>query len=76
MVRERYISEEQLQSLTKKVEELHLEKVSQEIKSAKIGRGVDFLPRETPDLLKILKEWVMEFAKDGTAALGKKILSV
>ena len=48
----------------------------QEIKRAKIGRGVNFLPRETPDLLKKLKEWAMAFAKDGTAALRQKILSV
>ena len=76
MVREGYISEEQFQSLNKKVKELDLEKVILEIKSVKVGRGVDFLPRETPDLLKKLKEWAMEFAKDGTAALRQKILSV
>ena len=76
MVREGYISEEQFQSLNKKVKDLDLENVISEIKSVKIGRGVDFLPRETPDLLKILKEWTMEFAKDGTAALRQKILSV
>ena len=44
MVREGYISEEQFQSLNKKVKDLDLEKVIQEIKSVKIGRGVDFLP--------------------------------
>ena len=76
MVREGYISEEQFQSLNKKVKELDLEKVISEIKSVKVGRGVDFLPRETPDLLKKLKEWAMEFAKDGTATLRQKILSV
>ena len=76
MVREGYISEEQFQSLNKKVKNLNLENVISEIKSVKIGRVVDFLPRETPDLSKILKEWTMEFAKDGTAALRQKILSV
>ena len=67
MVREGYISEEQYHSLNKKVEDLDLDKVIWEIKSVKIGRGVDFLPRETPDLLRKLKEWAMELAKDGTA---------
>ena len=76
MVREGYISEEQFHSLDKNVMELDLEKVISEIKSVKVGRGVDFLPRETPDLLKKLKEWAMEFAEDGTAALRQKILSV
>ena len=76
MVREGFISEEQFRSLNKKIKDLDLENVILEIKSVKVGRGVDFLPRETPDLLKKLKEWAMEFAKDGTAALRQKILSV
>ena len=76
LVREGYISEEQYHSLNKKVKDLDLEKVIWEIESVKIGRGVDFLPRETPDLLRKLKDWAMEFAKDGTAALRQKILSV
>ena len=76
MVREGFISEEQFRSLNKKIKDLDLESVISEIKSVKVGRGVDFLPRETPDLLKKLKEWAMEFAKDGTAALRQKILSV
>ena len=76
MVKEGYISEEQFQSLNKKIKELDMERVISEIKSVKVGRGVDFLPRETPDLLRKLKEWAMEFAEDGTAALRQKILSV
>ena len=55
---------------------MDLKEVIREMKSVKIGQGFDFLPRETPDLLKKLKEWAMEFAKDGTAALRQKILSV
>ena len=76
MVREGFISEEQFKTLDKKIKDLDLENLISEIKSVKVGRGVDFLPRETPDLLKKLKEWAMEFAKDGTAALRQKILSV
>ena len=76
MVREGFISEEQFKSLNKKIKDLDLENVISEIKSVKVGRGVDFLPREAPDLLKKLKEWSMEFAKEGTAVLRQKILSV
>ena len=76
MVKEGLISEEQFKSLNKKIKDLDLENVISEIKSVKIGRGVDFLPRETPNLLKKLKESVKEFAEDGTAVLRQKILSV
>jgi hypothetical protein len=76
MLREGFISGEQFKSLNKKIKDLDLENVISEIKSVKVGRGVDFLPREAPDLLKKLKEWSMEFAKYGTAVLRQKILSV
>ena len=66
----------EIEALNKKIKELDLDRVISEMKPVKVGRGVDFLPRETPDLLKKLKEWAMEFAKDGTAALRQKILSV
>ena len=49
MVREGFISEEQFRSLNKKIKELDKENVISEIKSVKFGRGVDLLPRETPD---------------------------
>ena len=75
LVREGLISEEQNNALMKQ-DDLNLDKVISEIKTTKIGRGIDFLPRETPDLLTKLKEWVMDFAKDGTAALRQKILGV
>ena len=75
LVREGLISEEQNDALMKQ-DDLNLDKVISEIKTTKIGRGIDFLPRETPDLLTKLKEWVMVFAKDGTAALRQKILGV
>ena len=75
LVRERLISEEQYDALSKE-DDLNLDKVISEIKTTKIGRGINFLPRETPDLLTKLKEWVMDFAKDGTAALRQKILGV
>ena len=75
LVREGLISEEQHDALSKE-DDLNLDKVISEIKTTKIGRGISFLPRETPDLLTKLKEWVMDFATHGTAALRQKILSV
>ena len=76
MVREGFISDEQFKALNKNVNNLDLDKVITEIKSTKVGRGINFLPRETSDLMKKLRHWTMEFAKDGTAALRQKILSV
>ena len=76
MVREGFISDEQFKALNKNINNLDLDKVIAEIKSTKVGRGINFLPRETSDLMKKLKEWAMEFAKNGTAALRQKILSV
>ena len=75
LVREGLISEEQNDALMKQ-DDLNLDKVISEIKTTKIGRGINFLPRETPDLLTKLKEWVMDFAKNGRAALRRKILGV
>ena len=76
MVREGFISDEQFKALNKNINNLDLDKVIAEIKSTKVGRGINFLPRETSDLMKKLKDWTMEFAKNGTAALRQKILSV
>ena len=45
------------------------------IKTTKIGRGINFLPRETEDLLVKLKECGMDFTENGTAALRQKILA-
>ena len=55
--REGFISKEQYDALSKD-DDLNLNKVISEIKTAKIGRGINFLPRETSDLLTKLKEWV------------------
>ena len=76
MVREGFISDEQFKALNKNINSLDLDKVITEIKSTKVGRGINFLPRETSDLMKKLKDWTMEFVKNGTAALRQKILSV
>ena len=53
-----------------------LDKVVTVIKTTKIGRGLNFLPRMTQDLLDKLKLWGSEFAVEGTTLLQKKIAAV
>ena len=76
LLNQKLISLEQFNVLTKKMDTLDLDKFISEMKSQKIGRGLDFLPRHTNDLIVKLKKWASEFAKDGTAILRTKILSV
>ena len=73
--KEKLISDEQYDSLSDG-DNLNLDKVMSVIKTTKIGHGINFLPRETSNLLAKLKEWGMDFARNGTAALRKKILAV
>ena len=72
--KERFISKEQYDALTED-DNLNLDKVISVIKTTKIGRGINFLPRETSDLLAKLKEWAMDFAENGAAALRQKIMA-
>ena len=65
--KEKLISDEQYVVLSED-DNLNLDKVISVIKTTKIGRGINFLPRETSDLLAKLKEWAMDFAENGTAA--------
>ena len=77
MVQGNLINDEQYEALQNKIDDdLDLDKLIWEIKSVKVGRGLEFLPRKTHDLLEKLKEWASEFAAEGTAALRQKILSV
>ncbi len=69
------ISLEQFNVLTKKMDTLDLDKFISQMKSQKIGRGLDFLPRHTKDLAVKLKKWASEFAKEGTAVIRKKVLA-
>ena len=72
---EEMISDEQYDSLSKD-DDLNLNKLISVIKTTEIGRENNFLPRETEDLLTNLKEWSMNFAENGKAALRRKILAV
>ena len=71
LVREGYISEEQYDALSKE-DDLNLDKVISEIKTTKIGRGINFLPRETSDLLTKLKEWTISYPNEEQPDLKKK----
>ena len=57
---EELISEEQYIALSKE-EDLNMDKLITEIKRMKISRGIDFLPRETSDLIAKLKEWLTNY---------------
>ena len=70
------INDEQYKALQNKIDDLDVDNLIWEIKSVKVGRGLEFLPRKTHDLLEKLKEWVGEFGVEGTAALRQKILGV
>ena len=41
----------------------------------KIGRGMNFLPRETSDLLTKLKEWATSYPDEQQPDLKKKIMT-
>ena len=76
LIQGQLISEEQFKTLKDKINGLTMDKLIWEIKSTKVGRGVDFLPRKTQDLFTKLKQWAGEFATEGTAMLRQKILGV
>ena len=58
------------------IDGLDLDKLIWEIKTVKVGRGLEFLPRKTSDLMGKLKEWANEFVAEGTPMLRQKIKSV
>ena len=57
------------------MKDLTMNKLITVIKETKIGRGLDFMPRKTSELLNQLKLWVSEFAEKGTSILRAQILA-
>ena len=57
MVREKLINDEQREKLLRE-EDLDLDKVIQQLKQVKVGRGLKFLPRLTNGLLNKKQEWL------------------
>ena len=57
------------------MKDLTMNKLIPVIKETKIGRGLDFMPRKTSELLNQLKLWVSEFAEKGTSILRAQILA-
>ena len=71
---ERLISAEQYDALSKE-DDLNLDKVISIINTAKIGRGIDFLPRKTKDLKKKLYDWAISYSDKQQPDLKSKIIA-
>ena len=76
LLREKLINYDQYKALESKIDGLDLDKLIWDIKSVKVGRGLEFLPRKTSDLMGKLKEWLNEFVAEGAPMLRQKIESV
>ena len=75
MVRMEMINEEQQAELLKE-EELDLDKVINQLKQVKVGRGRKFLPKLTNGLFNKLKEWLASFKEKKTGELKEKLIAV
>ena len=75
LIQEQLISEEQYRQLVGMIDDLDIDKVITVIKSTKIGRGVDFLPRQTKQLHHKLYEWTNDHHEEATSDLKKKIVA-
>ena len=58
------------------VDQMNIDKFISEIKSAKIGQGLCFLPTTSNDLFRKLKEWKNHFVEKPSYALKIKILGL
>ena len=76
LIQEELINEEQFKQLTEMKDTLNIDKVISVIKTTKIGRGVNFLPRETKDLQHKLQVWSNAYQEEATSDLKQKIVSV
>ena len=76
LLREKLINYDQYKALESKIDGLDLDKLIWEIKTVKVGRGLEFLPRKTSDLMGKLKDWTNEFVAEGAPMLRQKIKSV
>ena len=72
--REKLISNEQYNALSDD-DNLNLDKVISVIKTAKIGRGINFLPRKTEDLQKKLCDWATSYTDKNQPDLKNKIMA-
>ena len=76
LTREQLLSEVQYLKLTEMEKDFDIDKLISVIKDTKIGRGLDFLPRKTNDLMDQLKVWLSDFAEEGTGVIRDKTLAV
>ena len=63
LAQEQLISDDQFNTLMAMVDTLNMEKLIQVVVNEKIGRGIQFLPRKTEDLLQKLGEWLKYITK-------------
>ena len=74
LLREKFISNEQYNALSND-DNLNVDKVISVIKTAKIGRGINFLPRKTEDLQKKLCDWATSYTDKNQPDLKNKIMA-
>ena len=74
LLREGFISKEQYDVLSED-DNLNLDKVISVIKTTKIGRGINFLPRETSDLQKKLCDWATSYPDEQQPDLKGNIMA-
>ena len=75
LTREGLLSETQYFKISGMMKELDINKLIPVIKEIKIGRGLDYLPRKTSDLLEQLKSWISEFTEVGTSKIRDNVLA-
>ena len=76
LAQEELLSEQQYLKLVEIIDEIDIKQLTEVIRETKIGKGMNFLPRKTGDLIDNLREWMLEFVEKGGTALQNKISSV
>ena len=74
LAKEELVSESQRVKLVEEIEAMDIKRLSDIIKEAKIGQGLEFLPRKTEVLIDTLQQMLQELVDHGGAALKEKIL--
>ena len=76
LAKEDLLSHEQYTELSSLENMLDMEKLIGVMKEAKIGRGLDFMPRKTIDIWKKLRNLLAEFNIDGESEVRNELLAL
>ena len=76
LAKEDLLSHEQYTELSSLENMLDMEKLIGVMKEAKIGRGLDFMPRKTIDIWKKLRNLLAEFNIDGKSEVRNELLAL